>query len=591
MAHARRWRWAVLLLTVACGAGPLRAAVVEKTSRTDPLLRAALRLFPGADANGDGVLTESEAKAYQKKVEAEKRKPVADATGQKGKVQTIKVAMRDGVKLATDIWVPPGPGPYPAIVYRTPYGRKGAMLAAIPAAVGVPCAVVTQDMRGLGESEGKFSLFEDEMNDGYDTVEWAGKQSWCTGKVAITGASGPGIAAKHAMMAKPPHLVCAATSVAASDVYLHCAYSGGVLRANMHDRWLAERGVKVAQWPKPRTQPYDEKARSRSMGANAAGNRVALYDVAGWYDIFLQSALDDFEALQRRGGVRISVGGFGHGNLSGLKYPANARPADRLLDWMVHFLVDSKREVAPMPPVTYYLMGDVRTPGSPGNCWKQSRTWPIPNTPRYYYLNSGGGLDVNPPIQPGKLTYKYDPRDPVPTVGGANLYLPKGPMDQRTLSSRQDILRFQSDPLPQPLEVTGRLTLELFISTDVPDTTFMAKLIDVYPDGYQALVQDSAIMARYHKGLLKGEPLEKDKVYKLTIDLWSTALVFNKGHRVAVHVTSSNHPRYEVHPNSYEPVMSYDNAPVANQTVHLSKEHPSRLILPVIQPGVSKNYP
>ncbi|HQL73877.1 MAG: Cocaine esterase [Planctomycetes bacterium ADurb.Bin126] len=591
MAHRKRWQWAAVLLAVAWVHLAARAEVVEKTSRTDPLLRAALRLFPGADANRDGVLTESEAKAYKKKVESEKRKPIPDATGQKGKVHTIKVAMRDGVKLATDIWVPPGPGPYPAIVYRTPYGRKGAMRVAVPAALAVPCAVVSQDMRGLGESEGTFTLFEDEMNDGYDTVEWVAKQSWCTGKVAITGASGPGIAAKHAMMAKPPHLVCAASSVAASDVYLHCAYSGGVLRANMHDRWLRERGVKVAQWPKPRTQPYDERARKGSMAANVAGNRVALYDQAGWYDIFLQSALDDFEALQRRGGVRIAVGGFGHGNLSGLSYPPNARPADRLMDWMLHFLINSKREVAPMPPVLYYLMGDARTPGAPGNCWKQSRTWPIPHTLRSYYLNSGGGLDVNLPRQAGKLAYKYDPQDPVPTVGGANLYLPKGPMDQRGLASRQDILRFQSDPLLQPLEVTGRITLELFISTDVPDTTFMAKLIDVYPDGYEALVQDSAIMARYHKGLDKGEPLEKEKVYKLTIDLWSTALIFNKGHRIAVHVASSNHPRYEVHPNSYEPVMSYEKAPVANQTVHLSKQHPSRLLLPVIAPGASIDYP
>ena len=588
------FRWTISRILLACAAVALvpGAAWAEKTSRTDPLLAGLLRLFPGADANRDGVLTESEARAYKKKMDEEAKKPAPpDATGQKGKVQTIMVAMRDGVKLATDIWVPPGPGPYPAVVHRTPYSRKPAMLAAIPGAIAVPCAVVTQDMRGLFDSEGRFDFFNDDINDGFDTVEWVARQAWCTGKVAITGASGPGIASKLALIANPPHLVCAATSVAASDVYLHAAYSGGVLRANMHDRWLRERGVKIDEWPKPRTRPYDKELQARALPANAARNHVALYDIAGWYDIFLQSALDDFCSLKKRGQVRIVVGAFGHGPIGGLKYPANSKPNERLLDWMVHFLVDSRRNVPPMPPVLYYLMGDTKTPGSPGNCWKYATDWPIPHTDRGYFLHPSGELALSSPAQGGQLSYKYDPHDPVPTVGGANLYLAKGPMDQKELASRQDILRFQSDPLREPLEVTGRLTLELYVSTDVPDTTFMAKLIDVYPDGMQALVQDSAVMARYHKGLDKPEPLDKDKVYKLTIDLWSTALVFNRGHRIAVHVTSSNSPRYEVHPNSYDPVMSFDNAPVANQTIHMSREHPSRLILPVISPGVSRNYP
>jgi hypothetical protein len=140
------------------------------------------------------------------------------------------------------------------------------------------------------------------------------------------------------------------------------------------------------------------------------------------------------------------------------------------------------------------------------------------------------------------------------------------------------------------VEITGRVFVELFIDTDVPDTTFMAKLIDVYPDGYEALMLDSAIMARYWNGFDRPAPLEKGRVYKLTIDLFSTALVFNKGHRIAVHVAGSNSPRYEVHPNSFEPVDSYDNAPVAHDHVHVSSEHPSRLILPVIAAGASKDY-
>jgi putative CocE/NonD family hydrolase len=131
---------------------------------------------------------------------------------------------------------------------------------------------------------------------------------------------------------------------------------------------------------------------------------------------------------------------------------------------------------------------------------------------------------------------------------------------------------------------------ELHVSTDVPDTTFMVKLLDIYPDGYEAMIAQGAVMARYHKGLEQPEPLEKGEVYKLTVDLWSTAIVFAQGHRIGLMVTSSEAGRYVVHPNSYEPVDSYEGAPVANNTGHVSAEHSSRLILPVIAPGVSTDY-
>jgi len=580
---------AAVMTAVLAGAAP----AAEKTSRDDPQLKILLRLFPSADANGDGILTESEAKTYYQKVQAEKAQPGGAKKTQFKNLErkTVMVAMRDGVKLATEVLVPPGVGPWPAVVVRTPYGRDQAATALFAAALVMPCGVVTQDMRGLHDSEGRFNFFRDDIDDGYDTVEWVARQPWCNGKVAITGGSGPGIAAKLAMISKPPHLAAAATTVAASSPYLYAAYHGGVLRQNMHDRWLRERGVRVEEWPKPRTMAFDKAEQARTLAANAQDNRVALYDVGGWYDIFLQSALDDFVAMRPRGKVRVVVGGFGHGPLEGLKYPADARPPDRTFEWLTFWLIDAGQNVAAWPAIVYYLMGDTMNLGAPGNAWKQAQTWPIPNTPRSYYLTGEGRLEVQPPrSEDASLGYSYDPKDPVPTIGGANLYLPKGPMDQRPLKDRKDILRFTSRPLLEPMEVTGKVLLELHVSTDVPDTTFMAKVIDVYPNGYEALVVDSAMMARYWQGLDKPAPLEKGKVYKLTIDLWSTALVFDRGHRVAVHVAGSNSPRYEVHPNSYAPVMSYDSAPVANNAVHVSARHPSRLILPVIAPGVGKDF-
>ena len=289
--------------------------------------------------------------------------------------------------------------------------------------------------------------------------------------------------------------------------------------------------------------------------------------------------------------MHVRIGAFGHGWLGGLRYPPGARGKVELLEWLDCWLKGDRNGVTDRPPLLYYLMGDTKNPAAPGNVWKQAHTWPIPHKATSFYMTRTGLLDRRRPTdRDARLTYRYDPRHPVPTIGGANLMLPKGPLDQRPLQKRTDILRFRTQPLAGPLEVTGRVRVHLHVSTDVPDTTFMAKLIDVYPDGQEALVLDSAVMARYWGGLDKPAPLEKGKVYALTIDLWSTALVFDKGHRVAVHVASSNSPRYEVHPNSYEPVASYDGAPVATQRVHVSARHASRVVLPVIAPGVSKDY-
>lgn len=569
------------------------ARSAEKTSRNNALLRLWLKKHPKADANGDGVLTESESRAYLKRLVAEK----VTQRGPKlrlppGAVQkSFMVPMRDGVKLATEVFLPSEKGRWPVVLQRTPYGRLGAARQMLSLGLKRGYACVAQDMRGLHGSKGRFNFFYDDLEDGHDTVAWIARQPWCNGKVGAAGGSGPGIAAKLAMISNPPALKAVATVVAASSPYLHAAYHGGVLRANMHDKWLRQRGVEVKEWPKPRTLAFDAEQRALTLPPNAAKNDVALYDVAGWYDIFLQSALDDFMALRPKGKVHVRIGAFGHGWLGGLRYPAGARGKVELAEWLDYWLKGERNGVTDRPPLIYYLMGDTKNASAPGNVWKQTDTWPIPHKPTSFYMTRTGLLQRAKPADPqASLTYRYDPKAPVPTIGGANLMLPKGPMDQRPLRKRKDILRFQTGVLTRPLEITGRVLVHLHVSTDVADTTFMAKLIDVYPDGQEALVLDSAVMARYWQGLDKPAPLEKHKVYRLAIDLWSTALVFGKGHRIAVHVASSNSPRYEVHPNSYEPVSSYAGAPIATQRVHVSARHPSRVVLPVIAPGASKDY-
>jgi hypothetical protein len=188
-----------------------------------------------------------------------------------------------------------------------------------------------------------------------------------------------------------------------------------------------------------------------------------------------------------------------------------------------------------------------------------------------------------PKDKDASLTFTYDPKDPVPSVGGNyDLGAKNGPLDQRPLKDRKDVLRFATAPLEEPVGVVGKIWVELHVSSDCPDTEFTAKLIDVYPDGYEAVMRASAMVARYYDGLNKPQRLEKGKVYKLEMDCWSTAVVFNKGHKIAVHVSSSDSPAYEVHPNTYEPVASIDKAAVAHNTMHLSADHASKVILPVI---------
>jgi len=297
------------------------------------------------------------------------------------------------------------------------------------------------------------------------------------------------------------------------------------------------------------------------------------------------SGLQAHGAGKARGNQKLVMGAFGHGAMSGdLKYPADA--ADRrLMDpfrWFDYWLKGEQNGADKDPAVRYYMMGDTFDKNAPGNEWRSAAAWPPASTITSYFFHAGGGLTTSAP-RAAEDTFTYDPRNPVPTIGGNNLTLPKGPMDQRPAGIRSDVLRYQTEPLAQAVEIAGNVEAELTVSTDAEDTDFMVKLVDVYPNGYEALVLDQAYRLRYHAGFDKGTRVEKNKPYTIKVNLWPTALVFNKGHRIAVHVSSSNAPRFERHTNTWTPLQSYDQAVVARNTVHLGK---SRLLLPV-----TKVYP
>jgi predicted acyl esterase len=502
--------------------------------------------------------------------------------------QTEMVAMRDGVRLATDVFLPKGAGPFPVVLERTPYNRQRSPPAAQYNRNGY--VFVMQDWRGLFGSEGKFTV---EMltgtqggEDGYDTVEWIARQPWCNGKVGATGGSGPGIAAKQTVLANPPHLVAASVGVAGIHPDDRVFLNGGVL-AEQSDRWIAARGVNTTEWPRPHVFSFGDAHVKwpRDRSHEAVAGRVALLDHSGWFDGSCPSCFDDFLALKGPNN-RLVMSPKAHGQfLAGdLKYP-RANAGANAMEWFDYWLKGKPNDALKSKPIRYYLMGDTMDPQSPGNVWKEADTWPPKSQPRMLFLSSDGGLqNAAPSASGGAASYAYDPRKPAPTMGGPNLGQNNGPQDQRKLRGRPDVLYFQTEPLKEPLTIVGRPSVDLKFSADVPDTTIMVKLIDIYPNGYEALHLDTAYMTRFHAGFEHPSPLESGKIYSLTIPLPDIALVFNKGHRIGLIVTGSNSPRFEVHPNSYEPVNSYDNAPVAHVVIHTSSEQASKLVLPETTP-------
>jgi hypothetical protein len=282
---------------------------------------------------------------------------------------------------------------------------------------------------------------------------------------------------------------------------------------------------------------------------------------------------------------------IGHGTFDTLKYPnamrfPNAGDANRFFD---HYLKGLANGVEQDKAVNYYVMGDPTDPRAPGNVWRSADNWPPPSRPTPFYFHGDGRMSL---VQGAganeRRSFKYDPAKPVPTLGGQNLFGPKGPADLRPIESRPDVLVFSTDVLKQPVEVTGRIRAELAISSDCPDTDFAVLLSDVYPDGRSMLVTDGILRARFRKSFEKEELLEPAKKYDLTVDLWSTSLVFNKGHKIRALVTSSNAPRFDPNPNTGHEFRADKETRVANNTIYVSPCDNSRIVLPIVDESTLK---
>lgn len=550
-----------------------------------PGAQTFLAKYPKSDTNSDGILTVLEKQSYSKELAIEK-------LGGNHTYEQVLIPMRDGVKLATGIFRPRngGGGKHSTVLCRTAYGIWSAALFDTEKFANKNLVYICQDLRGDGESEGAGTVdlksFDNEIDDGYDTIDWISQQPWSNQKVAIVGQSGHGFSAYMAYLAKHPNLIAADTNISGGNAHLYWTYHNGVKR-EMYYRWLAQRGVSIPLWPRPGIENFDRSAYDRIVKEAAVDNGTVFIAKTGWYDIFSESALDYFEAFAEKGNVFVQVDASGHGRMEGKPFPARRVHGEWALPVVTKVLEDPALATKQTSRLVYYLMGDGTDPQAPGNCYKMTEVWPVPHDPTPYFLHADGTVKETKPTASGEtLTFQYDPCDPVLSVGGdVFIHDGVGPRDQRILRDRTDILRFVSLPLDKPLEITGKITAKLFVSSDVADTTFTVKFLDIYPDGHEAVVRDSIIMGRFHSGFYKQLPLTPGEVYELNLDMWSTALVVNQGHRLGVHISSSNSPKYEVHPNTFEPVNSYENSPVASNTIHLSAKHPSHILLPVVVPS------
>lgn len=551
--------------------------------------------------------------------------------------QGVRAKMRDGVSLVADIYRPESEGRFPVLLERTPYNRAGeSSMASELAAHGY--VVVLQDTRGRYASGGEFYPFRDESLDGYDTVEWAAQLEHADGKVGMFGGSYVGATQMLAAMSRPPHLVAIFPYVTASEYYDGWTYQSGVLMQWFTSSWTSILAVDtlrrkadessqlkewVAQLPvenypvlklpalaslAPYFHDWVEHERNDSywqrwrVSDHYSEMNVKGLHAAGWHDLFLKGSIKNYVGLHAeasttdvRAGQRLIIGPWAHaptspeGKIGDVVFGKSAvlDMTGTALKWFDYTLKGIQNEYASAPPVRLFVMGN--------NVWRDEQEFPLART-RYtkYYLHSRNGangatsdgqLSVVAPGSERPDQFEYDPKNPVPTIGGrlcCGAALPPGPFDQHPNEARQDVLVFSTPPLDKDLEVTGYLTVELYAATSAPDTDFTALVADVDATGYARFLTDGIVRARYRNAAAQPEEIVPGKVYKYLIDLWATSNVFKAGHRIRLYISSSNFPRFNRNPNTGESILGSSRLASARQTIYHSGEYPSALALPII---------
>ena len=507
--------------------------------------------------------------------------------------------MRDTVKLSTDVYLPAGAGPWPVVLIRTPYNNSNeANYAQQEVASGT--AVVVQDMRGRYESEGLNVPFAGmgwgAQPDDLDTCSWITQQWWCNGKIGTTGGSMLGITQNLAAPLKPPGLVCQFIGVATASIFHQFVYQGGALREEQILGWIDTAHWSAQTLELIRQHPeYDDYWQAFNIAERISDSDTPALHYGGWFDTFVQGTIDSYMLRSTQGapGSRdeqwLVIGPWTHAGMNKLEcgevtWPAGAAYAPGISYEMLmdHYLTGADTGLPSAPKVTYYLMGAVGETGGYGNYWKTADSWPVPAVEEKLYLHQDNSLSYAPPQAEPELSVPFDPADPSPTKGGRNLIIAAGMYDQREVEARQDIALFTSHELQYGMEVTGRVTCKLYVATDAPSADVAVRLCDIYPDGRSMLIADGLLRLSYREDGEHLTPVTPGEVYAVTVDLWSTAYVFNPGHRIRLSLAGGNWPRWERNPGTGEAWTSVAASRQQANTYYFSPQRQSYLSLPVV---------
>lgn len=549
----------------------------------------------------------------------------------------VAVPMRDGVVLRADVFRPDSGGPYPVLVMRTPYGKQGKNFDAF---VKAGYIVVCQDARGRYASDGQFESFvrpqTHDAEDGYDTVEWAARIAGANGKVGTFGASYNSFLQWRLAPLKPPSLLAMSAqtiparypdlegpgtirpgrrlhwwvTTISPDLRRQAGRPGTHTPAEARALWSAgeggnwlyflpwldlpqrafeDEGPAVCRWLK---NPYEDPWK---LDQGCRKITVPNLDIVGWYDhcngnmlLFRTMAAEGATDAARKGS-RIVIGPWSHSGRGRRRFgnidfgPQAAVDLTELqIRWFDYWLKGKPNGVDHDPPVRIFVMGT--------NTWRDESAWPLKRAEQMeLYLTSGGSartplgdgqLVAKPSGQAAQDHYRYDPRDPVPSLYGPALFTI--PTDQRPLASRQDILVYQTEPLEDAVEVTGNPRVELYAASTAEDTDFFVRLIDVAPDGLARDVSMGMVRARYRHSLEHPELLVPDRVTKFSIAMNPTSNVFLPGHRIQLDVTSSDFPNYDRNHNTAADQNADAALLTAEQTIYHGGSTASKLMLPRI---------
>ncbi len=510
----------------------------------------------------------------------------------------VRITTSDGVELSTDLHWPSGDGPFPTLLQRTCYGKEIlAEYSGIDQIVAAGYLVLMQDCRGTGLSSGIDDMYL-EGPDGFATVSWIGEQPWFDGRLGTFGASYMSFTQYALAAMRPPHLKAMVVGgmgtqrgvawfpggTLALDIILSWAATRvfgmeATLASNqeslnrafdhlpLHDADLVAFGHRFDWFQEGLRHPTSDDPFWSGLDHTAALDlEVPLLMVDGWYDFALPQMLRDF-VLRRAvpAPTRFVIGPWTHFSASDIAFDETIRWLDRHVKGVA---IDDEPA-----PLSVYVM--------PDGGWHDLDGWPPPSETEAWYLQPNGGLATALAPSSSPTTYVYDPADPTPALGGPSLRMENcGPVDNRELEARDDVLTFTSGAFATSVEYLGPVAVQLFLRSDVDDLDVFVRLCDVDTDGVSINLADG--IRRLHAADLVRDV---DGTIRVTVDLWPTGHAVRPGHRLRLQLSGGAHPMFARNTCSGEPLGSASQIVVAHNAVHHDPAYPSALLLPRVPSG------